>query len=157
MQISKFKTIDETKCIALITAALVEVSVMIPNELNDAQLRMMAMMTVNNFWHMKIKDILLAMNRGLSGKYGKNYGKFTYTMLSEWINAYDLEKVSYNVQRNLEMKNQIDSTIDLDIDYSKFSIEEYSKKDKKPEPYSKAITLTEKELIELGTLKPKEK
>lgn len=50
---------------------------------------------VSNFWYAKIQEIILGIKNGMSGKYGKMYGKLNYIIIAEWINNVITERVQY--------------------------------------------------------------
>lgn len=51
-----------------------------------------AEMIVDEFWMMKLDEILLAFKRGTMGRYGKIYGAISLNLFFEWINAYNAEQ-----------------------------------------------------------------
>lgn len=47
---------------------------------------------MNEFWMLKMEEILLAFKRGMAGRYGKIYGGISLNVFVEWINAYVAEQ-----------------------------------------------------------------
>lgn len=51
-----------------------------------------AKMIMDEFWMMKLDEIMLAFKRGISGRYGKIFGQLSLNVFFDWIHAYNQEQ-----------------------------------------------------------------
>lgn len=51
-----------------------------------------AKMIMDEFWMMKLDEIMLAFKRGISGRYGKIFGQLSLNVFFDWIHAYNAEQ-----------------------------------------------------------------
>lgn len=67
-----------------------------------------AKMIMDEFWMMKVEEILLAFKRGISGRYGKIFGQLALNVFFDWIRAYNAEQAGdfSEVLADREKENQ---------------------------------------------------
>lgn len=86
------KQLGEKEAGLMITKVLNEISLM-TNTTMDTPVKMLcAKMILANYWNIKIDELLLIIRDGILGRYGKIYGNFCFTTLTEWIEKYQQEK-----------------------------------------------------------------
>ena len=56
---------------------------------NPQMLRVMVDMITMSYWMWKLDDIILVIQKGIKGDFGKQYGKFNGSVLQEWLRQYD--------------------------------------------------------------------
>jgi hypothetical protein len=52
-------------------------------------LRIMVDLVIREYWMWKLDDIILMVQKGINGDFGKQYGKFNGSVLQEWLRQYD--------------------------------------------------------------------
>lgn len=55
---------------------------------------------------LKINELVLIFKNGISGKYGKLYGKWNYQKFCEWVQKYSEEEADYFEQRYISKKER---------------------------------------------------
>lgn len=95
------KEIGEPKVAAMLLKVMNEIS-LLTNTTMDAPVKMLcAKMILSNYWFLKIDELLMIIRDGILGRYGKIYGNFCFTTLTEWIEKYQAEKLGYVEDKNL--------------------------------------------------------
>lgn len=62
---------------------------------NDRMLEIMLENIIEVWGFMTIDDVLLCLSYGTKGRYGSSGHKFSGKVLTDWLLAYDLERVDY--------------------------------------------------------------
>jgi hypothetical protein len=90
-------------------------SVLMDCDLNGQQMVTTAKAICENFWSYKIDELVLIFKNGLSGKYGKLYGKWNYQKFCEWVQAYGEAEADYIEQRHISQKERPGERTDKSI------------------------------------------
>ena len=61
---------------------------------NSRMLRIMVDLITREYWSWKLDDVILMVQMGISGYFGKQYGKFNGAVRQEWLRSYDLMRSS---------------------------------------------------------------
>lgn len=77
----------------MISKIINEISLLTNTTMDAGVKNLCAKMIVNNYWNLKIDELLLIIRDGILGKYGKIYGNFCFTTLTEWVDKFFNEKL----------------------------------------------------------------
>lgn len=59
-----------------------------------------AKMLIENKWYLRIDEILLVLNNGINGHYGKVYGAINYVIIAEWFVQHEQTREAYFDEQN---------------------------------------------------------
>jgi len=91
-QLSKIRKEEgEPILVVMVTKMLQEFFKFVPNDMTDEMIVSSAEMIIYQFWMVRIDELIMILNKGMKGEYGKLFGKVYYSTIAEWINHY-LEK-----------------------------------------------------------------
>ena len=88
--------------VAVMTKLLSDSLLFVKHKLEPSQMASFANMFVNNNPTLTIDEVVFLLTKGINGGYGKTYGDFDFSVLSDWRGQYEeLDRSIY-----LESKNQ---------------------------------------------------
>ena len=87
-----------------VSAMVGELMAYVPNQLTGEQLVSIAESIILDNPEWKPDDILIILRNGKQGKYGKQYGNWSYQTFNEWADAYAIERQAYFDNRHLDVK-----------------------------------------------------
>lgn len=93
----------------MVARLLIELLPLVNHKLASEDVALYAKRICTQYWHFKIEDIAICLNRGLEGRYGKKdgkiYGSWTYSVFVEWATEYEVERqVEIEEFRSVEKK-----------------------------------------------------
>jgi hypothetical protein len=88
---------------------VLQVSELMGMDLSSESIKLVSNMIASNYWNMKIDEIAYICRKGVSGDYGKNFGKFSYSMFGEWVKGYQEESADYLEQHHASLKHTPES------------------------------------------------
>lgn len=74
--------------------------------LNSDQVVHAAISIALKYWFMKVDEVALALERGLSGEYGKTYDVFDFTVICLWLDSYWDSQVKEREKEAAELKSK---------------------------------------------------
>jgi len=96
VQLSKLRTEHGTPLLeAIVTKLLVELFKFKGNSPDVHTLTAWAKLIGQEYWHLKVDELVYVFRQGLHGKYGKIYGNIDYVTLTEWFGLYDKMKLNF--------------------------------------------------------------
>jgi hypothetical protein len=105
-----------------------------------------------NFWMLRISEVIYAISRGMSGKYGKQYGTITYPIVAEYLNAYMEGEREAEITRRREAR---DAEIKADVitlpDAELYLTAKYTPPEKKEQVEVREQTPEDKAFVALVT------
>lgn len=105
---------DGEEIIFLFTKILNEALPFLMHELTSDSVIDYARMALKEIPEWKPEDIILCVQRGIAGKYGKSYGKFTFQVLMDWIYQYNTERFDYLEQESVK-ENELHKKEELKV------------------------------------------
>jgi hypothetical protein len=86
---------------------LTDALAMLPHELGAPHMKLYAAQILADFHYLRFEEIAYVLRQGINGRYGRLYGKFVYTTLTEWISLYETgERAEYEKKRAAERQGQ---------------------------------------------------
>ena len=96
-QVSIVKTeIGEERTAKIIFSLLDELRIALSIEkTNESDIRLIdaSMRIMNEFFFLKLEEIVLCIHRCKEGRYGKSYGKLSIENIFEWFDKFDAERI----------------------------------------------------------------
>lgn len=109
-QISKLRNENKANLKIIVAKIINEVCLLLQLEINPDQKVFCANMIIQEFWYLKIDDIVLCFKNGVNNHYGKIYGKFNYETMTEWLTQYDKQKANWNEDGHTALKETNQTT-----------------------------------------------
>ncbi len=112
--------------------------VMLTSPMTTEMVNIAAEIIIEKYYYLKLDELSVAFKNGLSGNYGTIYNRLDVTVLCDWLNKYDQErmKVSERLRRQESETNNIYEVFQSDImrDALRTVVEKLPKVADKPEP-----------------------
>lgn len=89
------KEFGEVMVLAFLTKLINELGRCVQNDWSADDKPFFAESLMNEFWYIRMDDFVMAFKKGISGSYGKVYGKLDYSTICEWINKWWEERQNY--------------------------------------------------------------
>ena len=124
---SQVKEMGEHRVLATIRMAVEKAFIALDILVDDHKMRILCEDLIDVYMTDSIEDIVQALKKGRSGKYGNNYGKLNMIVIREWM-AKHLEEKSIIRERELSKKKKKH----LEIDSSPIDYEVYKKRRREP-------------------------
>jgi hypothetical protein len=109
-QLSKIKKDQGEKVLhALFTKLLIELSQFTEIKAPEGVLIKWAYKLMQKYWYFKASEIVLTLEMGVNGDFGKRYGALNYDNLIEWFNAYEELKTGKSVEKATQYREHTDA------------------------------------------------
>lgn len=118
VQVSKIQKESPQELHAVVMAAIVDVGEVTQSKIEGSLAGRMATGLLQDFWYMKLDDVLLFLSKGARGHYGRIYGSVGAPELYQWGLTYDEERSSLYEAKNkrLQKKIEVDTSL-VPVDY----------------------------------------
>jgi hypothetical protein len=92
-----------------------EMAKFVKTELTPDTMALYGKKLVIDFHNYTIEEMILAINRGIAGQYGKIYGSVSYDVVCEWLYAYWQEREDFQYREHLSRKSEFKTPINDEL------------------------------------------
>ncbi len=89
----------------LFVKAINEVSVMSGSQMSADAKVMLSDSIMNQFWYLKVDEVLLVLRNGLNNQYGLNNKNLNAQIILDWFNRHEQDRDELFYNTHLELKN----------------------------------------------------
>lgn len=106
LQLSTISRNDgEALAVVYVSSLLNEMNAVVPSAINESNIMSVSQMILNEYWDMKIDEIILAIYRGVKGVYGKQFHAVSYQTICIWIEEVYKERIGMLASERANLKS----------------------------------------------------
>jgi hypothetical protein len=99
------KDLGEHTVTAIITKAINETCVLTGSPLSADAIVLTAQLIANQYWHLRMDEILLVLRNGIANQYGISNKNLNTQIILQWLAKHEEDREEFFYNRHLEYKN----------------------------------------------------